>query len=252
MAAELAELGATLRVGRPVRALGDLPPARVTLFDTSPQAFVEIAGAKVNARYRSQVARFRRGPGVFKVDWALSGPVPWAASELSRAATVHLGGSFAEVARAESDVALGRHAERPYCIVVQAGVVDSTRAPAGQHTLWSYCHVPNGSTTDITSRIEDQIERFAPGFKDLVLARVTTDAAQEQEHNANYLGGDIAGGAGTLRQTLFRPVARWNTYRTGTPGLYLCSASTPPGAGVHGMCGVFAARTAMGDLKRRR
>ncbi len=252
MAAELGELGATMHVGRPVRTLSDLPAARVTLFDTSPQALVEIAGEKANPRYRSQVARFRRGPGVFKVDWALSGPVPWAARELSRAATVHLGGSFAEVAQAESDVALGRHAERPYCIVVQAGVVDATRAPAGRHTLWSYCHVPNGSTVDMTSRIEDQIERFAPGFKDLVLARVTTNAAQEEEHNANYLGGDIAGGAGTLRQTLFRPVARWNPYRTGTPGLYLCSASTPPGAGVHGMCGVFAARTAMGDLKRPR
>jgi len=180
------------------------------------------------------------------------GPVPWAASELSRAATVHLGGSFAEVAQAESDVARGRHAERPYCIVVQASVVDATRAPAGQHTLWSYCHVPNGSNVDMTSRIEDQIERFAPGFKDLILARSSASAVETERHNANYLGGDIAGGAGTLRQTLFRPVARWNPYATGAPGMYLCSASTPPGAGVHGMCGVFAAKSAIGELRRAR
>jgi phytoene dehydrogenase-like protein len=162
---------------------------------------------------------------------------------------VHLGGTFDEVASAEEDVARGRHASRPYCIVVQASVVDATRAPVGQHTLWAYCHVPNASDVDMTSRIEDQIERFAPGFRDLVLARVSTNAVEAEQHNPNYLGGDIAGGAGTLRQTLFRPTVGWNPYRTGAPGLYLCSASTPPGAGVHGMCGVGAARAVLADLK---
>ena len=251
LASELVDAGVVLHTGRPIQHLSDLPVARATLFDTSPAMMVQIAGERLPAGYRAQVARFRRGPGVFKVDWALSGPVPWLAEECRRAATVHLGGTFDEVASAEEDVARGRHAQRPYCIVVQASVVDTTRAPAGQHTLWAYCHVPNGSDVDMTSRIEDQIERFAPGFRDLVLARVSTDALETERHNPNYLGGDIAGGAGTLRQTLFRPTVRWNPYRTGAPGLYLCSASTPPGAGVHGMCGVGAARAALADLKRR-
>ncbi len=252
LAGALIDAGATLHVDRPVRHLADLPVARATLFDTSPVTLVDVAGERLSSRYRAGVARFRRGPGIFKVDWALSGPVPWTSPQCRRAATVHLGGTFDEVASAESDVAHGRHAQRPYCIVVQASVVDATRAPSGHHTLWAYCHVPNGSDEDMTSRIEDQIERFAPGFRDLVLARATTSAVEAEAHNANYLGGDIAGGAGTLRQTLFRPTVRWNPYRTGTPGLYLCSASTPPGAGVHGMCGVGAARTVLGDLRRRR
>jgi phytoene dehydrogenase-like protein len=175
--------------------------------------------------------------------------VPWSAEPCRRAATVHVGGSFDEVASSEKDVALGRHSEKPFCIVVQASVVDDTRAPSGQHTLWGYCHVPNGSDVDMTELIEHQIERFAPGFRDLILARVSTSTADGERHNPNYLGGDITGGAGTLRQTLFRPTARWNSYRTGTPGLYLCSASTPPGGGVHGMCGYGAARTVLADLK---
>ncbi|MFI5034981.1 MAG: phytoene desaturase family protein [Acidimicrobiales bacterium] len=251
LAGALRDAGATLHVERPVRHLGDLPGARAILFDTSPAMLVDVAGERLGARYRAGVARFRRGPGVFKVDWALAGAVPWSAPACRRAATVHLGGAFEEVASAEADVARGRHAERPYCIVVQASVVDATRAPAGQHTLWAYCHVPNGSDVDMTAAIEDQIERFAPGFRDLILARATSSAVQTEAHNANYLGGDIAGGAGTLRQTVFRPTVRWNPYRTGTPGIYLCSASTPPGAGVHGMCGVGAARAALADLRRR-
>jgi phytoene dehydrogenase-like protein len=165
---------------------------------------------------------------------------------------LHLGGTFEEVAAAEADVNAGRHAQRPFCIVVQPGVTDPTRAPAGQSTLWAYCHVPPGSTVDMTSRIEDQIERFAPGFRDLVLARHSTTAVQAEVHNPNYIGGDISGGAGTLRQTLFRPAMRWNPYRTGARGLYLCSASTPPGAGVHGMCGVGAAHAALDDIERSR
>jgi phytoene dehydrogenase-like protein len=246
---ELSDAGVVVHLNRPIASVSDLPDARATLFDTSPQTLVEVMGERVSARYRRDVARYRSGPGVCKVDWALSGPVPWTAEVCRRAATVHLGGTFAEVAAAEDDVARGRHAERPYAIVVQPGVVDPTRAPAGTSTLWSYCHVPNGSDVDMTSRIEDQIERFAPGFRDLIVARSTMTAMDEQRHNANYLGGDINGGAGTLRQTLFRPAIRVNPYRTGTPGVYLCSASTPPGGGVHGMCGVNAARAALRDLK---
>lgn len=248
--AELDEAGVVVHLGRPITSARELPEARATLFDTSPRTMVQVVGDRLSARYRRDVARFRSGPGVCKVDWALGGPVPWLAPECRRAGTVHLGGTFEEVARAEADVAAGRHAEHPYCIVVQASVIDPTRAPAGKGTLWAYCHVPNGSDVDMTSQIEDQIERFAPGFRDLILARSTMTAVQEEQHNANYVGGDINGGAGTLRQTIFRPAVRWNPYRTGSAGLYLCSASTPPGGGVHGMCGVGAANAALRDLWR--
>ncbi|MGA2124321.1 MAG: NAD(P)/FAD-dependent oxidoreductase [Acidimicrobiales bacterium] len=248
--AALTDEGAVVHLDRRITTQHDLPSARVTLFDTSPQTMVDVMGERVTSRYRRDVTRYRSGPGVCKVDWALSGPVPWLASECRRAATVHVGGTFNEVAAAELEVSQGRHAEQPYCIVVQSSVIDPSRAPAGTGTLWAYCHVPNGSDVDMTSRIEDQIERFAPGFRDLILARSTMTALDEQRHNANYVGGDINGGAGTLRQTLFRPALRWNPYRTGTPGLYLCSASTPPGGGVHGMCGVGAAQAALSDMRR--
>jgi phytoene dehydrogenase-like protein len=250
--AELTGAGGTVHTGRWIKEVMDLPTARVTLFDTSPQTLAAVAGERLPASYRRAVARFQNGPGICKVDWALAGPVPWIAEECRRAATVHVGGTFEEVASAEADVAAGRHAERPYCIVVQASIVDPTRAPAGQATLWAYCHVPNDSDVDMTSRIEAQIERFAPGFRDLIIARSTSNARDSELHNPNYVGGDINGGAGTLRQTLFRPAMRWNPYRTGVPGVYLCSASTPPGGGVHGMCGVGAAAAALHDLKRLR
>jgi phytoene dehydrogenase-like protein len=249
LAAELVEAGGVIHTDRWIKQLSDLPEARATLFDTSTETLVAVAGERLSGRYRRAVARFRHAPGVCKVDWALSGPVPWSAEECRRAATVHVGGNFDEVASAEADVLAGRHPERPFCIVVQPSVVDPTRAPQGASTLWAYCHVPNGSTIDMTSRIEDQIERFAPGFKDLVLARATSTAMDGELHNPNYVGGDINGGAGTLRQTVFRPTMRWNSYRTGTKGLYLCSASTPPGGGVHGMCGVGAAKAVLTDLK---
>jgi phytoene dehydrogenase-like protein len=164
--------------------------------------------------------------------------------------TLHVGGTFAEVAQGEADVAAGRHPDRPFCLVTQPCVVDPSRAPDGMHTLWAYCHVPNGSNVDMTERIEAQIERFAPGFRDLILARVSTTALGAERHNPSYVGGDIGGGAATLVQTVFRPTARWNPYRTGIKGVYLCSASTPPGGGVHGMCGQGAARTALHDLGR--
>jgi phytoene dehydrogenase-like protein len=245
---ELTSLGGRVSTGCWVRSLADLPPARAVLLDVSPRALIHLAGDRLPSSYRGSLARFRYGPGICKVDWALAGPVPWAAAACRRTVTVHVGGTLAEVARSESDVAAGRPPEQPYCIVAQAGVVDPTRAPAGKQTLWGYCHVPSGSSVDMTDRIEAQIERFAPGFRDLVLARVTTTAADAQRHNPNYVGGDINGGMATLRQTVFRPTMRWNPYRTALPGIYLCSASTPPGGGVHGMCGHGAARTALADL----
>jgi phytoene dehydrogenase-like protein len=243
--------GVNVHVDRPIRKLGDLPASRATVFDTSASGLIDIAGDRLSPRFKAGVARFQRGPGVFKVDWALSGPVVWSSESCRRAVTVHVGGTFDEVAASQKDVSLGRHSERPFCIVVQASVVDDTRAPSGQHTLWAYCHLPNGSNVDMTERIENQIERFAPGFRDLILARVSTTTADSERHNPNYVGGDITGGAGTLRQTIFRPTVRWNSYRTGTRGLYLCSASTPPGGGVHGMCGYGAARTVLSDLRGR-
>ena len=249
---ELDANGGTVHTGSSVRDLAELRGARAMLFDTSVETLVAVAGPELPTRYRNAANRFRHGPGVCKVDWALSGPVPWTAPVCRHAGTVHLGGSFEEVAASEADVASGRHSDRPYCLVVQPGVADPTRAPAGQETLWAYCHVPRGSTLDMTERVEAQVERFAPGFRDLVLARSTMTAMDLEAHNPNYVGGDISGGAGTLRQTIFRPTMRWNPYRTGAPGIYLCSASTPPGGGVHGMCGVGAARAVLADLKRSR
>jgi phytoene dehydrogenase-like protein len=245
---ELTSLGGQVETGRWVQDLSSLPSARAVLLDVTPRQFVALAGGRLPARERRALERFRYGPGVCKVDWALSGPVPWQAPACREAGTVHVCGEFADVARSESDVAAGRHPERPFCLVAQPGVVDPSRAPAGKHTLWGYCHVPSGSTVDMTDRIEAQIERFAPGFRDLILARSVRTAAEMEQHNPNYVGGDISSGAGTLRQTVFRPTARWNPYRTALSGVYLCSASTPPGGGVHGMCGSWAARTALADL----
>jgi phytoene dehydrogenase-like protein len=248
LVAELTSLGGRLETGRWVQSLDSLPPARTVLLDVTPRQLVAMAGDRLPARQRQALQRFRYGPGVCKVDWALSGPVPWEAAACREAGTVHLGGTLAEVARSEADVNAGRVPERPYCIVTQPGVVDPSRAPAGCHTLWGYCHMPAGSAVDACDRIEAQIERFAPGFRDLVLARAVRTAAEMEQHNPNYVGGDINSGAATLRQTFFRPTSRWNPYRTALPGLYLCSASTPPGGGVHGMCGEGAARAALADL----
>jgi phytoene dehydrogenase-like protein len=245
---ELTSLGGQVTTGQWISSLAELPPARATLLDVTPRQFVALAGDALPARSAGALARFRYGPGICKVDWALSGPVPWTAQACRQAGTLHLGGTFAEIARAEAEVTAGKHPERPFCIVAQPGVVDSSRAPAGQQTLWGYCHVPSGSTVDMTERIEAQIERFAPGFRDLILARATRSAAEVERHNPNYVGGDIAGGLGTLRQTVFRPDMRWNPYRTALKGVYLCSSSTSPGGGVHGMCGMWAARAALADL----
>jgi phytoene dehydrogenase-like protein len=248
LTSELTALGGQVITGQWIKSLAELPPARATLLDITPRQFVAMAGHDLPSRYARALAGFRYGPGICKVDWALSGPVPWTAQACRDAGTLHLGGTFEQIARAEAEVTAGKHPESPFCIVSQPGIVDPSRAPAGKQTLWGYCHVPSGSTVDMTSLIEAQIERFAPGFRDLILARSTSTAAEVEEHNPNYVGGDIGGGLGTLRQTFFRPATRWNPYRTALKGVYLCSSSTSPGGGVHGMCGVWAARSALTDV----
>jgi phytoene dehydrogenase-like protein len=247
LATELRRRGGVVHTGRPVTSLDEVLGARVVLLDVSPRQFLRLAGRRVSRAAGRPWARFRPGPGACKVDWALDGAVPWTAEACRRTVTVHVGGTFDEVARSEAEVRAGRHPEQPFVLVAQPGVVDPTRAPAGRQTLWAYCHVPNGSDVDMTERMEAQIERFAPGFRDLVLARTVRTASSAADENPNLLGGDVNGGAATLRQTVFRPVARWNPYRTPVPGVYLCSASTPPGGGVHGMCGVAAAEVALRD-----
>lgn len=248
LVAELTSLGGTVSTGRTITRLAELPRARAILLDVTPRQLAALAGARLAGGYLRALTRFRYGPGVCKIDLALDGPVPWDTSACRDAVTVHVGGTAEEIVRSEADVAAGRHPQYPFCIVVQPGVVDPSRAPAGKQTLWAYCHVPAGSPVDMSDRIEAQIERFAPGFRDLILARAVRTAAQMEEHNPNYVGGDVNSGAGTLRQTLLRPVPRWNPYRTPLAGVYLCSASTPPGGGVHGMCGVWAAKAALADL----
>ena len=240
--------GGQVETGRWVRSLADLPPAPATLLDIAPRAFLGLAGERLPSRYRDALTRFRYGPGICKVDFALSGPVPWQNEAARQAGTLHLGGGFEEIAAAEAAVARGQHPDSPYVLVVQAGVADPTRAPEGQHTLWAYCHVPAGSAVDMTARIEAQIERFAPGFTDLLLARNTRTAVQEEEMNPNYVGGDISCGMPTVRQVLARPLIRWNPYQTPLRGVYLCSAATPPGPAVHGRCGELAALSALREV----
>ena len=248
LVAELSAVGGRVETGHLVKGLDELPPARAVVLDVTPRQLVTMAGDSLPRRDQRALSRYRYGPGVCKVDWALRGPVPWSAESCRQAVTVHVGGTFEEIARSEADVNAGRHPDRPYCLVTQPCVVDPGRAPGDAHTLWAYCHVPNGSSVDMTARIEAQIERFAPGFRDLVLTRSTFTAVDEEEHNPSYVGGDINAGAATLRQMVFRPTVRWNPYRTALEGVYLCSAATPPGGGVHGMCGLGAARAALDDL----
>jgi phytoene dehydrogenase-like protein len=250
LCSQIESLGGQIIAGNWVKSLDDLPPTPTTLLDMTPRQLINVAGDRMPGSYRRSLERFKYGPGICKVDWALSGPVPWTADRCRETATVHVCGDLAEVALSESDVNAGRHAERPYCLVTQPCVLDPTRAPTGKHVLWAYCHVPNGSSVDMRERIEAQIERFAPGFRDLIVAQVTTTAVQAEEHNPSYVGGDINAGAASLRQMIFRPTARWNPYRTGLKGVYLCSGSTPPGGGVHGMCGEGAANAALHDLRR--
>ena len=248
MAAALTANGGSIETGRWVRSLAELPSASAVLLDVSPKTLTLLAGDRLPSRYRAALRRFRYGPGVCKVDFALSGPVPWTNPQCRQAGTLHLGGPFEQVAAAEAEVAAGKHPRHPYVLVVQPGVADPSRAPAGRHTLWTYCHVPSGSDVDMTDRIEAQIERFAPGFRDLILARAVRTAVGEESYNPNYVGGDIGVGMQTLRQTILRPVPRWNPYRTPIRGVYLCSSATPPVPGVHGRCGELAALTALRDV----
>jgi phytoene dehydrogenase-like protein len=245
LAGYLRHLGGEILTGHRVRSMADVPPARVVLFDLTPRQVVAIAGDSLPGRYRRRLSRFRYGPGVFKIDWALSEPIPWTAPVCRRAGTVHVGGTFDEIAAGEAATWRGRHPERPFVLVAQQSLGDPSRAPDGRHTGWAYCHVPHGSSRDMTAAIEGQIERFAPGFRDVILARHTLTAVELERRNANMVGGDIGGGANTLLQFLARPVPRLDPYGTPNPRLYLCSSSTPPGGGVHGMCGSNAARSAL-------
>jgi len=239
----LATLGGEVFAGSPVNDVDKLPPAKIVLCDLSPRPLLRIAGHKFPRAYRKKLERYRYGLGVFKVDWALDGPIPWTSDACRRAGTVHLGGTLREIAASERDAWSGRPAERPFVLLSQPTLCDSSRAPAGKHVAWGYCHVPSGSTVDMLERIEAQIERFAPGFRRLVLARAITTPRDLEANNPNFVGGDIAAGVTDLRQFFFRPT--WRNYATPNKGLYLCSASTPPGVGVHGMCGYYAAKAAL-------
>jgi phytoene dehydrogenase-like protein len=245
MAAYLRALGGEIVTGVEVTTLRELPNARVVLCDVTPRQLLAVAGDKLPEGYRRALQRYRYGPGVFKVDYALDGPIPWKAPACARAGTVHLGGTLPEIAAAERSVWRGAPPEHPYVLLAQQSLFDATRAPAGQHTVWAYCHVPHGSAVDMTARIEGQIERFAPGFRDRVLARHTLNAAQMEAYNANYVGGDINGGVQDIWQLFTRPTLRPNPYATPVKGLYICSSATPPGGGVHGLCGYYAAQTAL-------
>jgi len=238
-------LGGTVRCGEDIGSLDELPPARAVLCDVTPRQLIALAGDRLPPGYRRQLERYRYGPGVFKVDWALDGPVPWSDPATARAGTVHLGGTLAEVRASEHDVVSGRVPSVPFMLLAQQSNFDPSRAPNGKHTLWGYCHVPAGCDVDMTDVMEERIEQFAPGFRDLVLGRHTISAAQFETYNPNYVGGDINGGVADLRQFLFRPVPSLDPWSTPVDGLYLCSSSTPPGGGVHGMCGRAAARSVM-------
>ena len=245
MTAHLAELGGEIVTSRPVASIDELPPARAILLDVGPRQLLRIGGERLPGRYRRALRHYRYGPGVCKLDWALDGPIPWLADRCARAATVHVGGSLEEIAASERAVAAGEHPERPFVLLAQQSLFDPSRAPEGKHTAWAYCHVPSGSGVDMSGRIESQVERFAPGFRDLVRARSVLRATDLERYDANYVGGEINGGLASLRQLLARPAPRLDPYSTPADGVYICSASTPPGGGVHGMCGYLAARSAL-------
>ena len=255
LAGYLRSLGGEIVTGAPVESVDELPSARAILFDLTPRQLLKIAGRRLPRGYQAALERYRYGPGVFKVDYALSGLIPWKAVECARAGTVHVGGTLLEIAASERAVWKGEHGQAPYVLVAQQSLFDSTRAPAGKHTAWAYCHVPHASDADMTARIEAQIERFAPGFKDCILARHTRTAVEMQAYNPNYVGGDINGGVQDFSQLFTRPTWHFPPYSIptlqsdSTRPLYLCSSATPPGGGVHGLCGFFAAQEALKELK---
>lgn len=241
MAAYLETLGAEIVTGQEVAALGGLPASKAVLLDVTPRQVLQICGDQLPPKYRRQLGKYRYGPGVCKVDYALSGPIPWKDTACEQAGTVHLGGTLEEISASERAVWRGKHPKRPLVLLAQQSLFDDSRAPDGKHTAWAYCHVPHGSSQDVSEHISAQIERFAPGFGDLILAKHVYSAAEMQSYNANYIGGDINGGVQDWRQLFTRPVARWSSYSTPIKGVYICSSSTPPGGGVHGMCGHHAA-----------
>jgi phytoene dehydrogenase-like protein len=241
-------LGGRIETGVYVRSLSQLPSSRCVLLDLTPRQLLQLGGHRWSSLYRWQLERYRYGMGVFKIDWALAAPIPFAAEGCRRAGTVHIGGDFEEIADSEAATARGIQAERPFVLLAQPSVFDPSRAPQGRHTAWAYCHVPNGSREDMTGRIERQVERMAPGFRERVLARHVYDTAQMEEYDPNYVGGDINGGAMDIGQFFTRPALRWSPYRTSSRGIYICSSATPPGGGVHGMCGYHAARRALRDV----
>jgi phytoene dehydrogenase-like protein len=245
LADHLRSLGGRIETGRFVESLAELEGRGPALLDVTPRQLVRLAGDRLPPRYARRLGRFRYGPGVFKLDWALDGPIPWRAPEVARAGTVHLGGTLEEIAASEEAATHGRHHERPFVLLVQASRFDPTRAPAGKHSAWAYCHVPHGSPRDMTEAIEAQVERFAPGFRDLIIGRSAMGPAEMEAHNPNYVGGDINGGVQDLRQLFTRPVARLDPYSTPLDGVHLCSSSTPPGGGVHGMGGYWAAQSVL-------
>ncbi|HEV3413799.1 MAG TPA: NAD(P)/FAD-dependent oxidoreductase [Puia sp.] len=241
-------LGGKIETGVPVRSMAQLPSSRCVLLDMTPRQLLQLGGHRWSSLYRWQLERYRYGMGVFKIDWALAEPIPFLAEGCRQAGTVHIGGDFEEIAASEAMTARGMIAERPFVLLAQPSIFDPSRAPEGMHTAWAYCHVPNGSREDMTGRIERQVERMAPGFRERVLARHVYDTAQMEEYNPNYVGGDINGGMMDIRQFFTRPALRWSPYRTSEKGIYICSSSTPPGGGVHGMCGYHAARRALKDM----
>ena len=243
----LVTLGGKIKTSSRVETLSALPGYDLLLCDVTPRQLLKLAGKRLSDHYNHRLRAYRYGPGVFKVDYALHAPIPWKAPDCGRAATLHLGGSFAEIAASEQAVRDGRHADRPFVLLAQPSLFDSSRAPQGKHTAWAYCHVPHGSNTNVLSKLEDQIERFAPGFRDCVVSRHVSSPADLERMDANLVGGDIAGGVKDIRQFLFRPT--WKHYATSAKDIYLCSSSTPPGGGVHGMCGYHAANMALSRVK---
>ncbi len=248
LASYFVSIGGKIETNSYVRTIDQLPASDVVLFDVTPKQLLQIAGDRFNSTYTKQLQRYRYGMGVFKIDWALLEPIPFTAAECRKAGTVHIGNTIEEIVESERLTAAGNHPEKPFVLLAQPTVFDATRAPAGKHTAWAYCHVPNGSTVDMTSAIENQVERYAPGFKNLIIGRNTFNTAEIEAYNPNYIGGDINGGIIDLRQLYTRPAMRWSPYTTPAKGIYICSSSTPPGGGVHGMCGYHAARKALHDV----
>jgi phytoene dehydrogenase-like protein len=248
LASLFTSIGGVIQTGEYVRSLKDLPSAKAVLFDVTPKQLLGIAGYKFSSIYKWQLNRYRYGMGVFKVDWALNDVIPFTSSDVGKAGTVHIGNTYEEIAASEQMTWDGKHPEKPFVLLAQPSVFDNTRAPQGKHTAWAYCHVPNGSTVDMADAIEKQVERFAPGFRDMIIARSTRNTQEMEAKNPNYIGGDINGGMLDISQLFTRPALRSSPYRTSAKGIYICSSSTPPGGGVHGMCGYHSARRALRDV----